>query len=77
MTSNVSRRSLLALGAGLGTSALMGDVAQAGPQLAGGVAKVHFRHCGDCCHSCHLSIIIAGEAVRQGPDQRESNWLVD
>jgi hypothetical protein len=52
---------------------LMGGLPQTCPQLAGGVAKVHFRHRGDACHSLHPSIITAGEVVCQGPDQRESN----
>jgi glyoxylase-like metal-dependent hydrolase (beta-lactamase superfamily II) len=43
MTSNVSRRSLLALGAGLGTSALLGDTAQARAPKLGTQSQYFYR----------------------------------
>ena len=43
MTSHVSRRSLLALGAGLGTSALMGDIAQAKAPKLGTQSQYFYR----------------------------------
>jgi glyoxylase-like metal-dependent hydrolase (beta-lactamase superfamily II) len=43
MTSNVSRRSLLALGAGLGTSAMLGDIAQAKAPKLGTQSPYFYR----------------------------------
>jgi glyoxylase-like metal-dependent hydrolase (beta-lactamase superfamily II) len=43
MTSDVSRRSLLALGAGLGTSALLGDIAQAKAPKLGPAPQYFYR----------------------------------
>jgi len=43
MTLNVSRRSLLALGAGLGTSAMMGDIAQAKAPKLGTQSQYFYR----------------------------------
>jgi glyoxylase-like metal-dependent hydrolase (beta-lactamase superfamily II) len=43
MTSNVSRRSLLALGAGLGTTAMMGDIAQARAPKLGTQSQYFYR----------------------------------